>query len=106
QQLSSVIHVIENETYQSRGHDQGVPLDQTPLQQAGGIRKHARQNSGTVDTNAIDDPFVPPTGNCGAETSDPACGVDCSVDDVSVEPRGRFAESHHAETDVSWFATA
>src|ERR1035438_8626187 len=82
----SVIHVIENETYQSRGHDQGIPLDQAPFEQARGIRKHARQDGGTVDADAVDDPFIPPTGNGCRETRNPTYVVDGCVNHVGVNP--------------------
>src|SRR5580704_12382576 len=51
----SVVHVIKNKPYQSRGHHQRVPLHQTPLKQPRGIRQHPRQNCWTVDADAIDD---------------------------------------------------
>src|SRR5580658_1557151 len=101
-----VVHVIEHETYQARGHHQRVPLDQTPLEQTCRIRQHARENRRTVDADSVDDPFVPPTGNRRRQARDPAGGVDRAIHHIRVKPRGRFAQPQHAEADISQLATA
>src|ERR1700722_4236808 len=82
----SVIHVIKNETYQACSHHQRIPLDQTPFEKTRGIRKHARQSRRAVDANAVDDPLVPPTGNCCSQTRDPSGCIDRAIDDMCVEP--------------------
>src|SRR5215469_4947543 len=58
--FSPLHHVIKDETYQPGHHHQGVPLHQSPLQQAHRIRCHACQNRRPVDTNSVDNPLVPP----------------------------------------------
>src|ERR1022692_4643139 len=60
----------------------------------------------TVDADAVDDPCIPPLGNGRGQASNPACRVDRAIHNIGIEPRGRFAESHHAETDVSQLAAS
>jgi len=100
-----VIHVIKHEPNQPRGHDQRIPLHQSPLKQSRGIAEHACQNRWTVDADSVDDPFVPPTGECGNDARDPSTGVYHAVDDIRIEPRTGLAESHGSETHTPQLAT-
>src|SRR5215469_14756139 len=83
---SSMPHVVGHEADQADGHDQRVPLDESPLQHAQGVRKDASQNRGAVDEEAVDDPLFPPSGNRAEDARGPARAVPRAVDDVGVEP--------------------
>src|ERR1700722_6427526 len=98
--------IIGDKSYQTQHHHQRVPLHQTPFQQPHGIGQHPRKYCGTVYQYAVDDPFVPPTGERTAEASDPAGAVYYAIDYVRVKPGCGFARAHHAETSVSYFAAA
>src|SRR5690349_4024579 len=81
----SLGYVVNDKSQQPGHHDQRIPLHQSPLDQAHGIRHEARQNRGTIDENAIDDPGSSEPRKSADGARRPAGAVHGAVDHLGVE---------------------